>query len=116
MSKLLDTLKSLETAEDFLDHFAIAYEQRVVDVNRLHILQRLHDLLAGADPERIDDHQLHETMSRYLRRAYQDFVESDARTEKAFKVFQRTGESSDRLGRTTIPLANIRGIALSDKP
>ena len=43
-----ETLADLESAEDFLDHFGIAYDARVVQVNRLHILQRFHDYLAEA--------------------------------------------------------------------
>jgi nitrogenase-stabilizing/protective protein len=74
-----------EGAEDFLDHFGIAYDAAVVHVNRLHILQRYHDYLAaqvkpGAG---VDDYR------RWLVRAYDDFVRSDAQTEKVFEVFQR---------------------------
>ncbi|MGF1640077.1 MAG: nitrogenase-stabilizing/protective protein NifW [Rhodospirillales bacterium] len=116
MSRLLETLKSLETAEDFLDHFGIRYEQRVVDVNRLHILQRLHDRLAVADLERMDEGRLYETMSTFLAGAYRDFVVSDARTEKVFKVFHRAGAEGDRSGRTTIPLAEVLGVARRDEP
>ncbi len=111
MTGLLDTLKSLETAEDFLDHFAIPHEQRVVDVNRLHILQRLHDRLADADLETMDDGRLHETFSAFLAGAYQDFVTSDARTEKVFKVFHRTKPTGGVPGRTMVPLGEIRGVA-----
>jgi len=82
-------MRQLTSAEDFLEHFGVAYEAGVVQVNRLHILQRFHDYLAGSEavPEEI-------TMRRhlytvYLRQAYQDFVGSDARTEKVFRVFHR---------------------------
>jgi len=40
-------LDELESAEDFLDYFGVAYEPSVVHVNRLHILQRYHDYLSG---------------------------------------------------------------------
>jgi nitrogenase-stabilizing/protective protein len=115
MTGLLETLKSLETAEDFLDHFAIPYEQRVIDVNRLHILQRLHDRLAAADLESMDDGRLEETFSAFLASAYQDFVASDARTEKVFKVFHKAapkgGAAGGIPGRTMVPLGEIRGVA-----
>ena len=110
MTELLESLKSFETAEDFLDHFAIPYEQRVIDVNRLHILQRLHDRIADADLENMDDARLHETVSTFLAGAYRDFVTSDARTEKVFKVFHRTGKAACPAGRTMIPLADVRGV------
>ncbi len=111
MTELLETLKSLETAEDFLDHFSIAYEQRVIDVNRLHILQRLHDRLAEADLETMDDQRLQETFSVFLAGAYQDFVTSDARTEKVFKVFHQAKPSGGGGGQTMVPLGDIRGVA-----
>lgn len=110
MTAMLETLRSLETAEDFLDHFAIPYEQRVVDVNRLHILQRLHDRLSQADLEGLDDARLHRTVSAFLAGAYRDFVTSDARTEKVFKVFHRTAPAAGTQGRTMVPLADIRGV------
>ena len=116
MTELLETLKSFETAEDFLDHFAIPYEQRVIDVNRLHILQRLHDRLAGTDLECMDDDRLHETVSAFLAGAYRDFVVSDARTEKVFKVFRRAAETARPAGKTMIPLADVRGIARPKEP
>lgn len=85
---LADDLESLESAEDFLDYFGLEYDPTVVHVNRLHILQRFHNYLAQ-DPETLptDDPAKLEVYRRSLARAYQDFVESDALTEKVFKVF-----------------------------
>ncbi len=85
---LNEELEELSTAEDFLQYFEIAYDPKVVQVNRLHILQRFHDYLAQAKdmlPEA--DHARRGVYARLLARAYQDFVESDAMTEKVFKVF-----------------------------
>ena len=85
----LDTdLENLESAEEFLDYFELEYDAGIVQVNRLHILQRFHDYLAKGEtalPE--DDEAKHEVYKTLLSRAYQDFVESDALTEKVFKVF-----------------------------
>ena len=113
MTGLLDTLKSLETAEDFLEFFEIDYDGRVVDVNRLHILQRLHDRLAEADLDGVDDERLHATFGNFLSRAYQDFVASDARTEKVFKVFHRAGPAAGTPARTVVPLAEVVGTGRS---
>ncbi len=116
MTGLLEILKEFETAEDFLEHFAIPYEPRVVEVNRLHILRRLHDRLAVADIDAMDDARLHETFSAFLARAYQDFVVSDARAEKVFKVFNQAGRPADAGGKTVIPLGQVRGLARPDGP
>jgi nitrogenase-stabilizing/protective protein len=83
-----EEMEELESAEDFLQYFALDYEPSVVHVNRLHILQRFHDYLqkAGTDmPE--NESAKRAVYSKLLLRAYQDFVESDAQTEKVFKVF-----------------------------
>jgi len=40
-------LKKLESAKDFLTYFGVDFDPPVVHVNRLHILQRFHDYLAG---------------------------------------------------------------------
>lgn len=88
MSALEDDLQDLSTAEDFLNYFGVNYDLQVVQVNRLHILQRFHNYLHKAEatmPE--DESAQREVYLRLLTRAYQDFVESDALTEKVFKVF-----------------------------
>ena len=83
-----EEMEELESAEDFLQYFQLEYEPSVVHVNRLHILQRFHDYLQKAGDEMPEDEQLQRAVySKLLMRAYQDFVESDAQTEKVFKVF-----------------------------
>lgn len=83
----LDALEELESAEDFLDYFRIPFDQGVVHVNRLHILQRFHNYLQAhrerdGEPGYIDYQSL-------LTQAYADFVQSDAYTEKVMRVHQK---------------------------
>lgn len=80
-------LEELVSAEDFLDYFQVSYDPEVVQVHRLHILQRFHDYLARQDslPETAGPRRA--LFAERLTRAYQDFVESDALTEKVFRVF-----------------------------
>ena len=85
-----DELEALESAEDFMNFFELDYEPSVVHVNRLHILQRFHDYLnQGAEAMPEDDTAKKAVYKRLLTQAYQDFVQSDALTEKVFKVFHR---------------------------
>ncbi len=84
---LEEALDELSSAEDFLDYFGIAYDAAVVHVNRLHILQRFHDYIARAGELPEDETGQKAVYAKLLTRAYQDFVESDALTEKVFKVF-----------------------------
>jgi nitrogenase-stabilizing/protective protein len=86
-----------EGAEDFLEHFGVAYDRAVLQVSRLHILQRFHDYVAAhAAPRSFDGYR------SLLARAYADFVASDAQTEKVFRVLQRAA------GMATVPLTAIK--------
>lgn len=83
---LEEAMEDLVSAEDFLSYFGIEFDPAVVHVNRLHILQRYHDYLSKETlPE--DEAAQREVYTRLLTKAYQDFVQSDALTEKVFKVF-----------------------------
>lgn len=81
-------LEELSSAEDFLDYFEIEYNQSVVHVNRLHILQRFHDYLGQIDNKPDSEPELRQLYTDLLKAAYNDFVVSDALTEKVFKVFK----------------------------
>ncbi|MGD0959662.1 MAG: nitrogenase-stabilizing/protective protein NifW [Methylomonas sp.] len=85
---LEEDIEELEAAEDFLNYFELEYDPSIVHVNRLHILQRFHNYLdnsAELIPD--DENAKKEVYKKLLARAYQDFVDSDAQTEKVFKVF-----------------------------
>jgi nitrogenase-stabilizing/protective protein len=83
-----EALEDLSAAEEFLDYFGIAFDARTVQVNRLHILQRFHDYIAKAGCMPQDDAERRVAYARLLQQAYDDFVTSDALTEKVFKVFR----------------------------
>lgn len=97
-----DDLEDLETAEDFLTFLGVPFDRRVVNVNRLHILQRFHNYLADdAGIEDLDDEGMATRYRLHLQRAYQDFVTSSAITEKVFKVHQ---EQAQRMSDRFVPL------------
>lgn len=89
---LEDDLEELSSAEDFLQYFEVDYDPSVVHVNRLHIMQRFHDYLDESSEVMANYEGNDEAMAAgyrtLLERAYRDFVESDALTEKVFKVFK----------------------------
>lgn len=100
---LMEELAELESAEEFLDYFGITYEPAVVHVNRLHILQRFHEYLRSV-PADVEEEGLREQLGALLGKAYADFVNSDAQTEKVFRIFQQGGPTTtfvplDRIGR-----------------
>lgn len=90
-SSFEDDLAELDSAEAFLDYFGIDFDIRVVQVNRLHILQRFHDYLAKQEAGKMPDYNAYRG---WLARAYADFVDSSAQAEKVFAVFQRAEGSS----------------------
>lgn len=81
-----DETADCESAEDFLEHFNIPFDRSVVHVNRLHILQRFHDYLGANTRPGVTSFAEYQG---WLARAYDDFVRSNAQTEKVFSVFQR---------------------------
>jgi len=101
-------LDELSSAEDFLDYFGIAYQPAVVHVNRLHILQRFHDYLAEVSELPDDDGERFRMYADLLKGAYEDFVKSDAVTEKVFKVFQMNEPQQ-----VFVPLTDLRGAVVN---
>lgn len=94
--ELDEELEELSAAEEFLDYFGINYDQSIVHVNRLHILQRFHDYIhqsMDSMPEEMEPRR--EIYNVLLTRAYNDFVDSNAQTEKVFKVFQMQDGSNN---------------------
>ncbi len=97
-----DDLEDLETAEDFLRFLGVRYEQRVINVNRLHILQRFHDYLAAdTGLDSLDDEGMAARYAAHLDRAYHDFVLSNAIAEKTFKVHK---EEARKMADRFVPL------------
>lgn len=100
---LIQRLKALSSAEDFLQFFGVPYDERVVHVNRLHILKRFYQYLHQADDlGALDDVGLFRRYRELLANAYEDFVNSSAVREKVFKVFQEAD------GRKTVGLDSLR--------
>ncbi|HEY9107725.1 MAG TPA: nitrogenase stabilizing/protective protein NifW [Roseateles sp.] len=100
---LMQRLKALSSANEFLEFFGIPYDEHIVHVNRLHILKRFYQYLHRA--EGLKDLEEVELFRRYremLSQAYQDFTNSTAYREKVFKVFQ------DADGRQHVSLDSLR--------
>ena len=89
MDNLTERLKALSSAEDFFAFFAVPFDERVVQVNRLHILKRFYQYLGKAEGlAGLDDIEMYRRYRELLAQAYADFVRSTPAQEKVFKVFQ----------------------------
>ncbi|WP_404386147.1 serine O-acetyltransferase [Caenispirillum salinarum] len=87
-SPFLTEMNSLSAAEDFFEALDVPFDPQVVRVNRLHILKRFSDYLKRTDMGGLDDDALRALYREKLAIAHADFVQSDAVTEKVFKVFK----------------------------
>lgn len=104
-SDLEEAMEDLVSAEDFLQFFDVPFDQTVVHVNRLHIMQRYHDYLSQAPGlDELADEPRAAVYRQLLLRAYGDFVNSNAQTEKVLKVFKRNDPQS-----TFVPLDQLLG-------
>lgn len=117
MQGLTQRLEALSSANEFLEFFGIAYDERVVHVNRLHILKRFHQYLRQSEglPRRSaeglgegDEIEMFRRYRALLQQAYQDFVTSSAAREKVFKVFQDAEGQSVSVDRLKESLAERR--------
>lgn len=103
MSALIDDMKRLESAEDFLDYFALPYDASVVNISRLHILKRFYQYLAQQGGiEGLAPASAYSTCREMLAKAYMDLLNSSGIEQKVFKVFQTAQ------GQASIPLSSIR--------
>ncbi|WP_088284610.1 nitrogenase stabilizing/protective protein NifW [Ideonella sp. A 288] len=99
---LIQRLKALSSAEDFLDFFGVPYEPRIVQVNRLHILKRFYQYLHKTPGlSNLDEIEMFRRYRELLVQAYADFVASTPAKEKVFKVFQ------DADGRQSVPVSAL---------
>ena len=89
MKPMLAQLSKLSSAEEFLDFLGVAFDERVVQVYRLHILKRYYQYLQrDSGINDLDEVSMRERYRALLQRAHDDFVSSTAAREKVFKVFQ----------------------------
>lgn len=93
-------------AEGFFELLQVNYRPDLVQVYRLHILQRFHDYLQGQEPPN-DETAALELAGAMLRRAHDDFVASKASTQAALRVYQRANSGDGKGHEVVIPLARI---------
>ncbi|MGK7926473.1 MAG: nitrogenase-stabilizing/protective protein NifW [Spirulina sp.] len=89
-TKSLAEFKNLVNAEDYLQFFDIEYDQKFVNVNRLHILKQFALLIDEVDRV-FSDVSEGEKLDKYrlaLEEAYQVFVTKSPLETKLFKVFK----------------------------
>ncbi|MCE2719721.1 nitrogenase-stabilizing/protective protein NifW [Dolichospermum circinale] len=89
MSTNIDEFKNLVDAEEFFIFFNLPYDQKFVNVNRLHILKKFSQFMSQIDDSypQLNDQERLEKYCVALQQAYQVFIESTPHEQKLFKVF-----------------------------
>ncbi|MBB5404353.1 nitrogenase-stabilizing/protective protein [Paraburkholderia atlantica] len=103
MQEVIEQLHRLSSAEDFLRFFDISYDEKVVNVSRLHILKRFFQYIE--QQKALPRNNAAAVFSIYrclLNTAYNDFVLSTPAEQKVFRVFQEAD------GRRVVPLDQLR--------
>jgi nitrogenase-stabilizing/protective protein len=84
--------RKLVNAEDYFRFFDVAFDPKVVQVNRLHILKKFgqfREVIEKEWPKDGPPEKKREAYRKALERAYETFLTSTAQEEKLFKVFQQ---------------------------
>ncbi|MBW4641562.1 MAG: nitrogenase-stabilizing/protective protein NifW [Goleter apudmare HA4340-LM2] len=103
MSQNIDDFKKLIDAEEFFEFFNMPYDQKFVNVNRLHILKKFSQYMREVD-ENSPDLSSEEKLSQYaiaLQKAYEVFLESTPHEQKLFKVFNEKQKNVVKLTEIT---------------
>ncbi|TCK94548.1 nitrogen fixation protein NifW [Paraburkholderia sp. BL9I2N2] len=99
MQEVIEQLRHLSSAEDFLRFFDIAFDEKVVNVSRLHILKRFFQCIE--QQKELPCNSATAVLAVYrclLQKADNDFVVSTPAKQKVFKVFwKRTVGGSSQL-------------------
>lgn len=114
---VLEDLRRLSSAEEFFVYLEVPFDQKVLDVARLHILRRMGETLArerAANPQSAaaegasDDGEARERCRAHLEAAYADFVARSPIQERVFKVLKdAVKERPKERPRAFVPLAAI---------
>lgn len=99
MTATLSEFKKLVDAEDYFKFFELAYDQQIVNVNRLHILKKFAQYIEEVDskPELSEVEKLNQYRDA-LQKAYEVFLTSNAVEQKLFKVFNEKPKNVVLLG------------------
>ena len=91
MPQTLEEFHKLVDAEDYFKFFELEYDQKVVHINRLHILQKFSGNIKEIDRNNseLKDSELLGKYREALENAYQLFIESTPQEQKLFKVFHQ---------------------------
>ncbi len=87
LTRTLAQFNQLKDAEEYFEFFGLAYDPKVVNVNRLHILRKFSQLVQDQDKAQSEAQKLN-AYRQALQNAYDLFLTSSSVEQKLFKVFR----------------------------
>ena len=105
---VLDALNRASSAEDFFMLLGVAYDPKVVNVARLHILRRMAQYLASEDFDGMANEVVAERCKAVLERAYTDFIKSSPLDQRVFKVLKDAVTPATPKKPTLVQLAPLK--------
>jgi nitrogenase-stabilizing/protective protein len=107
---VLSDLRRLSAAEEFFAYLDVAYDPRVLNVARLHILRRMGEYLSREGSVEQDDAAARERCRAHLETAYADFVARTPIEERVFKVHKdAVREAAPKTSKQVfIPLSTLK--------
>jgi nitrogenase-stabilizing/protective protein len=85
---IIGQLQRAGSAEEFFQLLGVAYDPKLLNVARLHILRRMGQYLAGEDLAGLPGDEAAARCKAVLERAYADFVASSPLDQRVFKVLK----------------------------
>ncbi|MEM8807645.1 MAG: nitrogenase-stabilizing/protective protein NifW [Cyanobacteria bacterium P01_G01_bin.38] len=101
LPKTLTQFNQLKDAEEYFQFFGLAYDPKVVNINRLHILRKFSQLVQEVDKSQSDTQKL-DAYRQALQTAYDLFLTSNSVEQKLFKVFQDKPKNVVKLSDITV--------------
>jgi nitrogenase-stabilizing/protective protein len=94
-TNLLLAVKAAASAEEIFALLDVAYDPKVLNVARLHILKRMSAHLAEADLDSLPAGVVESRLRDALARAYQDFAASSPLEQRVFKVLRQAAAPAE---------------------
>ncbi len=85
---VIDDLKRLSAAEEFFRYLDVAFDPKVVNVARLHILKRIGQTLGAGKLDGLTDDEARVVASALLREAHDEFSGKSGVDARLFKVLK----------------------------
>ncbi|MGX7742087.1 nitrogenase stabilizing/protective protein NifW [Rhodopseudomonas parapalustris] len=107
-AEIIVRLQRAGSAEEFFELLGVAYDPKLLNVARLHILRRMGQYLAGEDLEHLPGDEAAARCKAVLERAYADFVASTPLDQRVFKVLKDAVEPKTPRRPAFVPLDALK--------